>query len=174
MQERINVRVRSDLVRRFGSQELTRGTFDVTDYILDLYVTVLLTRRDHLSPPVFLPPFPSSQYSSSSVARFRLSLPFPSSPAKLSFALCDPVFLLAPLSFSLPGPPRRHHPPLSRPASPSRFRRPRYVEWDEQGRRDEEVGWFPWRPTSLHWHLPVEPPPSIAPRREPTRGTTRR
>lgn len=66
--------------------------------------------------------------------------------------------------------------PPARSASPSRFLRPRYVEWDEQGRRDEEVGWFPWRPTSLHWHVPVEPPPSIAPRsrspREPTRDDT--
>lgn len=40
------------------------------------------------------------------------------SPARLSFALCDPIFLLAPLSFSLPGLPRRHHPPHPRPVLP--------------------------------------------------------
>jgi len=59
--------------------------------------------------------FISSFFATLSVVSSRIS---PSSSARPSFALRDPIFLLAPLSFSLPGLPRRHHPPLSRPVLP--------------------------------------------------------
>lgn len=97
-----------------------RETFDVTHHILDLHGPCTFLHKDHLSC-LYRLSFPPNIILLFSVAYFHPSFFFAASSlssARLSFALCDPIFLLAPLSFSLPGLPRRHHPPLSRPILP--------------------------------------------------------
>lgn len=98
------------------------GDFDVTDHILSLFMHYIRSSFTKIiSPTSIACPFhPILFFFPFSVAYFHppfFSAASSLSSAKLSFAFCAPVFPLAPLSFSLPG-PRRHHPPLSRPVLP--------------------------------------------------------
>lgn len=119
-----------------------RGTFDVTDHILDLYgpmlrfFTEIIFSRSFLCRLSFSPNFLFFCHIllSLSLSLFlfsQLSLPlraFPSSSAKLSFALCDFVFFLASVfltSWSTAPPPPPSALPfyLTLPLPPSAIRR---------------------------------------------------
>lgn len=117
---------------RFPETRACEGNaFDVTDHILDLHGPRMRLHKDH--PPrlflslllfsrvslFFFSSFPSRTFASSSFARLssRISLVVRETllrPSRCRLRLL--LLLLASLSFSLPGLPRRHRPALSRPA----------------------------------------------------------